>query len=174
MSIRAHIWGHFSRLGLVTALIACALDQAHKYWMIHIYDMPGRGLVRVTPFLDLVMVWNRGISYGLFQQDSSMGRAVLIGISVITIAALMIWVAHVREKWTALSLGLIIGGALGNAIDRGVYGAVADFFSLHAYGFHWYVFNLADVAIVAGVALLLYETFMGHDGEGLKKAEKKP
>ncbi len=172
MDIRANIWGRFSRLGLVTALIACALDQAHKYWMIHVFDMPGRGLVRVAPFLDLVMVWNRGISYGLFQQDSSLGRTVLITISMVTILALMVWIAHVRDKLTTLSLGLIIGGALGNALDRLIYGAVADFFSLHAYGFHWYVFNLADVAIVAGVALLLYETFRGHDSEGLKKAEK--
>lgn len=170
MALRSYIWGPFSPLGLVTALIVCALDQAHKYWMIHIYDMPGRGLVRVTPFLDLVMVWNKGISYGLFQQHSALGRAVLIGVSALTILALLVWIARGGARLVALSLGLIIGGALGNAIDRAVYGAVADFFSLHAYGFHWYVFNLADVAIVAGVALLLYETFMGHGAESHKKA----
>lgn len=174
MRIRSYIWGRFSQLGLVTALIACAVDQAHKYWMIHIYDIPGRGLVHITPFLDLVLVWNRGISYGLFQQHSAVGRTVLIVISLLTILALLAWIARVDDRLTALSLGLIIGGALGNAIDRGVYGAVADFFSLHAWGYHWYVFNLADMAIVAGVALLLYETFTSRDADGHKNAGKAP
>ncbi|PLX34498.1 MAG: signal peptidase II [Hyphomicrobiales bacterium] len=174
MGVRSYIWGRFSGQAVLAALIACGLDQAHKYWMIHVFDMPHRGLVRLTPFFDLIMVWNRGISYGLFQQHSAFGQTVLIVISVVTVLALLVWIAQLSRRWAALSLGLIIGGAMGNAIDRMVYGAVADFFSLHAYGYHWYVFNLADMAIVAGVALLMYETFMGRDGDGHKKAGNEP
>ncbi len=150
-----------ARYGLITALIALMIDQSFKYWMLYIYDMAARGRISITPFFDLIMVWNKGISYGLFQQDTALGRGVLLAITLLTVLALVIWLSRAREFLLALGLGCIIGGALGNALDRWIYGAVADFFSLHAFGFYWYVFNLADTAIVAGVALLLYDTLTG-------------
>ena len=148
--------------GLILALITLLLDQGFKYAMLHIYGIQDRGRLVVTPFFDLVMVWNKGISYGLFQQHSALGRYVLLGITGLAVVALVIWLLRAQARILALGLGLIIGGALGNAVDRWVYGAVADFFSLHAFGFYWYVFNLADMAIVAGVALLLYDTVAGR------------
>jgi len=155
--------GPWFRLGLGVALAALALDQITKWWIIHIYDLPERGQVTVTPFFDLVMLWNPGISYGLFAQDTEFGRHVLIGFALVTAAALIVWIARTQVRLLAVSLALIVGGALGNAIDRVVYGAVADFVSLHAYGFYWYVFNVADAAIVLGVAGLLYDAlFSGH------------
>jgi len=120
-------------------------------------------VITLTPFLDVVMVWNKGISYGLFQQSSAFGRAVLLTIALVTCLILIIWLARSSHRLVAFALGLLIGGALGNALDRFVHGAVADFFSLHAFGFYWYVFNLADMAVVAGVALLLYDSIVRRD-----------
>jgi signal peptidase II len=138
-------------LGLPAAMTAFVLDQAHKYWMVHIYALPLGKRVEVTPFFDLVHVRNHGISYGLLRQDSDTGRYLLIGFALAAIAALAAWMLNAGTRLAALSLGFIIGGALGNVLDRIVYGSVADFFSFHYAGYYWYIFNVADVAIAAGV-----------------------
>lgn len=156
------VWGPLSRLGLIVALVTLVLDQASKLWILHGLNLPVRQQMTVTPFLDLVMVWNRGISYGLFQQDG-WGRWVLVAIAALAVVALTIWLARTSSRFVAISIGLLIGGAIGNAIDRAAYGAVADFVSLHALGYHWYVFNVADIAIVAGVMGLVWDAaFGGH------------
>jgi signal peptidase II len=146
------------------AAVACALDQATKVWLLHVYDLAHKGIVALLPVLDLVLTWNTGISYGLFPQESDLGRWLLLGAKLVAVLALWAWLARARTALTAVSLGLIIGGALGNAIDRLAYGAVADFVLFHittaSFNFTWYVFNLADAAIVAGVAGLLYESFV--------------
>ncbi len=139
------------------ALAAAALfcDQLHKAWMISVFDGAERSKITLAPFFDLVLVWNPGVSYGLFKQDSAAGRWMLISFAAAAALALIAWLARLQTRLAAASVGLIIGGALGNAIDRIHYGAVADFFSFHVLGFSWYVFNLADVAIVTGVVGLL-------------------
>lgn len=143
--------------GFVALSAALALDQAHKYWMIEIYRIGERGRVTLTPFFDVLLTWNRGISYGLLQQNSTGGRVFLIGFALAAVAALTVWMLQVGTRLGAVSLGLIIGGALGNIVDRVIHGAVADFFLLH-YGEHnWYIFNIADAAIVAGVAGILLD-----------------
>jgi len=157
------IWGARSPLGVAVALVTLIADQLCKFWMIYGYQITQKGKVSLTPFFDLVMVWNEGISYGLFPQGSRLGQGILIGIALAATVALLVWLARATSALGAVSIGLIVGGALGNAIDRALYGAVADFFSLHGFGFYWYIFNLADAAIVAGVAGLLYETLVrGH------------
>ncbi len=154
------LWGPYSRLGLATALATLFLDQANKWWMIDIYDIAAKGRVAVTPFLDLVFVKNTGISYSLFDQSSMVWQAALAAFAGLASAGLWVWLSRsARTRTMAVSLGLIIGGAIGNGIDRVRLGGVADFYSLHAFGFYWYVFNIADVAIVAGVLGLLYESF---------------
>jgi signal peptidase II len=167
----SYLWGSLSRLGLLTALAAAVADQASKLWLLFVFDLGARQPVAVTPFLDLVLVWNRGISYGLFQQDGPIGQWALLAVKIVAVVLLWLWLARAGLRLTAVSLGLIIGGALGNAIDRFSYGAVADFVLLHlttaTWSFSWYVFNLADVAIVAGVAGLLYESIVG---DGAAKA----
>ncbi len=151
----------YTRLGLIVAAIAFLIDQGHKWWMLEVFNIAERGLVTVTPFLDLVLLWNKGISYGLFPQDSTAGQLVLLAVKLVIVVVLLVWLTRATQALVAVAVGLVIGGALGNALDRIVHGAVADFFSFHAWGFHWYVFNLADVAIVAGVALLLYDSLIG-------------
>jgi signal peptidase II len=162
------LWGPLSPLGLGVAALTLILDQAHKAWMLYVYDIGAKGTVTVAPFLDLVLVWNQGVSYGMFQQRSDLGRWALILFALAASLALAVWLARATSQLVAVSIGLIIGGAIGNAIDRILYGAVADFFSFHAFGFEWYVFNIADTAIVAGVVALLYESVFG----GHKKVSK--
>jgi signal peptidase II len=156
-----YLWGPLSPLGLGIAATALAADQASKAWMLYAYDIGTKGAVTVAPFFDLVLVWNRGVSYGLLPQDSDLGRWGLILFAFAAALALIVWLARVTSPLAAAAIGLIVGGALGNAIDRMLYGAVADFFSLHAFGYQWYIFNIADVAIVAGVIGLLYESLFG-------------
>lgn len=161
------LWGPHSPFGLGIAALTLLADQAHKAWMLHVYGIGAKGTVTITPFFDLVLVWNKGISYGLLPQDSALGRLGLIAFAFAAGLALTVWLARVTSKLTAAAIGLIIGGAIGNAIDRIAYGAVADFFAFHAFGFQWYVFNIADVAIVAGVIGLLYDSvFGGHKKAG--------
>ena len=153
------LWGPLSALGIGVAFVTLVVDQAHKWWMLHVYRIEDLGRVAVAPFLDLVYVKNLGVSYGMFLQESSEGQWLLVGFALIATLAMAIWLARgVTDRLVAASLGFIIGGAISNAIDRLILGGVADFFSFHAYGFYWYVFNIADAAIVAGVGGLLYDS----------------
>jgi len=121
--------------------------------------------VKVTTFFDLVLAWNIGISFGWFQNDNPAAQIALMAIKALAVVALAVWMARSRTVLATVALGLIIGGAIGNAIDRIAYGAVVDFALFHVQigqnTFNWYVFNLADVAIVAGVMALLYDSFIG-------------
>ncbi|MGO9547609.1 MAG: signal peptidase II [Rhodomicrobium sp.] len=153
------VWGPHSALGAGIAAAAAAADQLHKAWTIALFAAKSVHKIALAPFFDLVLAWNPGISYGLFKQDSQAGRWALAAFSVIAVFGLFYWLAHLQTRVAAISLGLIMGGALGNAIDRIRFGAVVDYFSFHIGSFHWYIFNLADVAIVAGVAGLLFDSF---------------
>jgi signal peptidase II len=156
---------YFLTIGLIAAVLTLAFDQASKVWLLSVLDIAGRGALRVTPFFDLVLTWNKGISYGWFQTTSAGGEMVLLGVKIAAVVGLVVWLVRARSDLAAIGLGLIIGGAIGNAIDRLTYGAVLDFalFHLEIAGKDrdWYVFNLADVAIVAGVIGLLYDSFVG-------------
>lgn len=147
-------------LGFLLASVGLALDQAVKLWLLFGFNLAERGRVALAPFFDLVLVWNRGISYGLFAADSQGQVWFLVAMKAIIILVLMVWLVRNTDRLTAIALGLLIGGAIGNTLDRVLYGAVVDYASLHAAGYHWYVFNLADVWVVAGVALLLYDAFL--------------
>jgi len=153
------------RPGIIAALAVIALDQASKLWLLRVYDIVHNGAVKVTPFFDLVLAWNTGISYGWFQDEGAAGQLILLAVKAVAVVVLAIWMARSSSRLATFALGLIIGGAIGNAIDRLAYGAVVDFALFHVQiggkPFNWYVFNLADVAIVAGVAGLLYDSFLG-------------
>jgi signal peptidase II len=153
------------RPGVIAGLAVLALDQASKLWLLFVFDIARRGALKVTPFFDLVLAWNVGISFGWFQNDSQLAQIGLMIIKAVAVIVLAIWMARSRTLIATVALGLIIGGAIGNAIDRFAYGAVVDFALFHVQiggiTYNWYVFNLADVAIVAGVAALLYDSFLG-------------
>ena len=147
------------RPGLLSALAVLVADQVTKAGPWPSWRRTGPGVVPVTAFFDLVALWNTGISYGLFPQGEA-GRWVLVAIKVAAALAFAAWLTRAHRRVEALGLGLLIGGAIGNAVDRVVYGAVFDFIALHAFGYRWYVFNVADVAVVAGVGLLPLRCFL--------------
>jgi signal peptidase II len=160
---RLSLLGPLTGFGLTVAVIACALDQASKLFLLRVIDLGRVGVVVLTSMLDLRLVWNPGISYGLFQHESAEWQWTLLAVKAVAIVLLWAWLAHTRSKLTAVALGLIIGGALGNGIDRLTYGAVMDFVHFHVGSLSWYVFNMADSAIVVGVAGLFYGSFTGED-----------
>lgn len=143
------------RLGLSLALVILLLDQVSKWWILEIVRLPEIGRIEVTPFMNLTMVWNRGVTFGLLAGEAWWHAWILAAIALGVAAALVVWLARAPDRWTALAIGLVLGGAIGNVIDRIRFGAVVDFVDLHAFGWHWYVFNVADSAIVIGVGLLL-------------------
>jgi signal peptidase II len=153
------------RQGLAVAAFVAALDQAAKLWLLNVFDLAGKGVVTLAPVLDLHLVRNYGISYGLFQQHGALGRSLLLLVNVVAVVLLAAWMMRVQSRLVVVALGLIIGGAVGNSIDRVAYGAVIDFIAFHvvtpSFRFDWYVFNLADAAIVAGVVGLLYDSLRG-------------
>ena len=150
------------RSGIIAAVATLLIDQASKLWLLYGFHLGDRSPVRVTPFFDLVLAMNTGISFGWLQNDSQIVQFGLMAVKVLAVVALAIWMARSRTPLATIALGLIIGGAIGNAIDRLAYGAVVDFALFHIGNtFYWYVFNLADTAIVAGVFALLYDSFLG-------------
>ena len=163
-------WGPLSWVGLIFALMAFLGDQGFKLMMLGIIDIDSWPYPRIeiAPFFDIIMAWNRGISYGWFAQHTVAGRWLLIGFTALVTIGLWFWLARQRRPLPAAGIGLIIGGALANIFDRVVHGAVADFFWFHVGRFSWYVFNLADVAIVAGAAIILYDSFRSPE-ENMKK-----
>lgn len=150
-------------LGLAVAVIAIVADQAVKVLLISALTDPDRIIV-VTGFFNLVYVQNFGVSFGLFSAGSSAGPWILSVLSVAVAAGLVVWLRRVESRWLGAAIGLIIGGAIGNAIDRIRLGAVADFFDFYAFGYHWFAFNIADAAIVGGVAFIIVDgLFSGRE-----------
>lgn len=166
------LWGPASRGIAWLAALVFVLDQASKLWLLFVYDLPARPPVDLLPFLQLVTVWNRGISYGLMQQETDLGRWALAIFTVVAAIGLWVWSVRGATRLGAICFGLLIGGALGNGVDRFAYGAVYDFLHLHWGDFSWYVFNVADAAIVAGVAGLLYDGFASGPNNASKSMSK--
>ncbi len=166
--------GDWTRHGLAVAGTILVLDQIVK-WLIleHVFGVSGPAapivrafpMIEVTPFFNLVLVWNRGVSFGLFSHDAEAMRWVLVGVALIITVALLIWQRRAERPFLAVSVGLVIGGAIGNVIDRLRFGAVADFLDFHVFGYHWPAFNVADSAISIGVVLLLYDGLFGRQGD---------
>jgi len=146
--------------GLVAAALALFADQGSKFGLLYgagfLHMLPGQSIA-VLPFFNLVMVWNPGVSYGLFAASSAFGTAVLVLVSLGAVIGLGYWLWGMTSLSLAVGVGLVIGGALGNLIDRLVYGRVADFFHFYGFGYDWYVFNVADIAITLGAVAIIYE-----------------
>ena len=155
--MRPKIWSPLAPLGLTMAALAFGFDQTIKWWLLTVVHMPERRLITISPFFDLVMAWNHGVSYGFLTTNT---QALLIGVTLLISAALWLWLCRNQNPLAVAAIGLIIGGALANGMDRAVHGAVADFFSLHWGEWNWYIFNPADIAITVGVGLLLYESLL--------------
>ncbi len=151
------LWGNLSALGLAVVALAFGLDQSVKWFLLNIVNMPERQQINIAPFFDIVMAWNEGVSYGLLKTPTQLA---LIVVSLVISTVLWLWVCRSTRPVTVTALGMIIGGALGNSLDRVIHGAVADFFYFHWENWSWYIFNPADMCIVAGVVLLMYESII--------------
>ncbi len=146
--------------GLVAAAVALFADQVSKFGLLYgagfLHMGPGQS-IPVLPFFNLIMVWNPGVSYGLFPASSVWGTALLVVVALAAVAGLGYWLWGMTSLSLGIGVGLVIGGALGNLIDRLVYGRVADFFHFYGFGYDWYVFNVADIAIFFGAIAIIYE-----------------
>jgi signal peptidase II len=138
-----------------------ALDQATKFAVVHGFAAVGSEPRPLGPFIDLTLRLNPGISFSFFPQSTGLGVALLLAFTLGAAALLGVWLWRTSDPLIGAGIGAIIGGAIGNAVDRFSYGAVVDFLDLHAFGRHFFVFNLADAAINIGVALLILESFIG-------------
>lgn len=143
------------RLGLLAALAAFAVDQSTKAWALDALWPPGSPGIAVLPVLDLRLGFNTGVTFGMFRDSAADAVPVLVGLTLLVVAGTGVWLWRTRSRVDAAGLGLVIGGALGNILDRIRQGAVTDFLDAHHGGWHWPTFNMADVAIVLGVSLLL-------------------
>ncbi len=158
-----------SRLGLQIAVIVLVLDQISKWWIVSTVMQPPR-IIPVSSFFNLVMGWNRGVSFGLFNSDSPLNDWVLPLVALVIVGFLLVWLFRAEKPLLAMALGSVIGGALGNVIDRFHYGSVADFLDLHLGGYHWPAFNVADAGISIGAVILVADSlFSGADRNKLEK-----
>jgi signal peptidase II len=144
--------------GPVLALLVLVLDQATKAAALRALD--AYQALSVTPFFDLVLVWNRGVSFGMFAGAGEHGPWLLMGLAAAIAAFLLIWLYRETRPVTRVALWLVLAGAVGNTIDRVRYGAVVDFLDFHLYGHHWPAFNVADSAIVVGATLILLDSLV--------------
>ena len=151
---RRMVWGG---LAMLVVLLA---DQARKWWVLEVLNLPMIGSMPVLPVLNLTMVWNRGVTFGLLTADGLTGSLLLAGVALAVVAGLAVWLWRAESMLVAVALGAIAGGAVGNVIDRLRFGAVVDFLHAHAWEWSWYVFNVADAAIVCGVGLLLLDSIL--------------
>lgn len=150
-------------LGLAVAAVVIVLDQLTKWWVLNTIMQPFPRVVEVTPFFNLVLTWNQGVSFGMFAHEAEYMPYVLSAVAIGITLFLLGWLRRADSRFVALCLGLVIGGALGNVIDRLLYGAVADFLDFHAFGFHFWAFNIADSGISVGVILLVIDGLFRGD-----------
>ncbi|MBK4721345.1 signal peptidase II [Azospirillum sp. YIM DDC1] len=154
----------FTVFGLSVAALVVVLDQLTKWWILDVVMQPYPRVVEVTPFFNLVLAWNTGVSFGTFGSSHAWMPYVLAAVAFAIVVALLLWLRQADRRYLALALGMVIGGAIGNVIDRFLYGAVADFLDFHIGGWHFWAFNVADSGISVGVALLVLDgLFAGRE-----------
>ena len=145
---------------LILSIIIIAADQASKWWILELLADPPYAIV-ISEFFNLVRAWNRGVSFGLFNSDGQWNAIILSVVALVIVIALLIWLFRTDERPTIVAIGLVVGGALGNVIDRARFGAVFDFLDVHVMGWHWPAFNIADSAISIGAAVLIWDGLFG-------------
>jgi len=160
------------RMGLGLALLVLGLDQATKWWIIETVMLPPR-VIPVTPFFNLVMGWNRGVSFGMFNQHGPFNAWIFSGLALVIVGILLVWLWRAEGRLIGAAIGLIVGGALGNVVDRLRFGAVADFLDFHVAGYHWPAFNVADSGITIGAALLLADALFSRSEKPKNRASNR-
>ncbi len=147
-------------LGAFAAVVVLIADQVSKWWVVDVLHLPQVGQIVLLPVLNFTMVWNRGVTFGLLTSFGRSSYLLLAAVALAVVIALVVWLRRAESLLVAISLGAIVGGALANVIDRLRFGAVIDFIHAHIGDWSWYVFNLADAAIVCGVAALVIDSLL--------------
>ncbi len=172
MTIMAR-WGTWSiRFGLAVAAAILVADLVSKWWILEHVMQPPR-TIEITGFFNLVMVWNTGVSFGMFGGSGEIGRWVLSAFALAISGYLVHWLRQMDRRFQMVAIGMIIGGAIGNVVDRVRFGAVADFLDVHLFGYHWPAFNVADSAITVGVGLLLIDMLIAPQAPAETKSEDR-
>lgn len=159
------------RFGAIVALIAFIIDRISKWWFIDIFELPLKGAVEILPIFDVVMVWNRGVSFGFLAASDDFGRWALVIMNLVIVGGLLYWLRSAKNIILAGAIGLVIGGAFGNIYDRVKFGAVADFLQFHWQEWYFAVFNIADSFIFIGAMLLIVNSTFGNDAEDEKEKD---
>lgn len=151
----------FMTIGTYLGTLVALIDQVSKFWVLE-HVRPWPDVMPLTSWMNFVLSWNRGVTFGLMNGPAHAAMPYFfIAVGLAILLFLFNWLRKTESLLVTFALGLVIGGAIGNIVDRVRYGAVVDFIDLHAMGYHWYVFNVADSAIVGGVILLLVEHMLG-------------
>lgn len=145
-------------LSLAIIFTTLASDQFVKWWMLEVIDIDSRPMMVITDYFNLVMVWNHGVSFGMFAEHRQ--PLILIVVALLIVGIMLRWLMKTTCRISAIGIGLVVGGALGNIIDRARFGAVADFLDFHVMGFHWPAFNIADATIFIGVVVLCIQSML--------------
>lgn len=160
----------YLRLGLAVATAVLVLDQLSKWWIVFEVMRPPR-IIPVLPSFNLVMGWNRGVSFGMFDSDAPLNQWLLVGMALVVVVVLLVWLKRAHNRFISLAIGLIVGGALGNVIDRIHFGAVADFLDVYIGDYHWPAFNVADAGISVGAVILVLDSLFASPEKDKKVAE---
>lgn len=158
-------------LAFALAVFVLVADQLTKHWIIHVVELQSRGSVPLLPNLSLTWVENRGVSMGMLTADTEVGRWLLVGLTAVIAIVVALWIRRERAWPETLALGLVLGGAIGNIVDRVRFGYVVDFVHLHAGAWSFYVFNIADAAITTGVVILLVSALIGRSDSQSERAK---
>lgn len=170
MAAIASTRGRFG-LGLTIAFVAFVLDQASKMAILASFRPPGMeetpffspDRVTVLPVLDFVLTWNRGVSFGMGNNGGTYNVAIFTALALVIGAGLVRWMARAGQRWVLVALGLVLGGAVGNVLDRLRFGAVVDFLYVHVGAFNWWpIFNIADCAVCVGAAILVFDSLFAR------------
>ena len=156
-----------AQMGGLIAVISLIADQATKWWILEGIMQPPR-VIPMTPFFNLVLTWNNGVSFGLFNNNNELNALILSVLAIAIVIFLILWLRKAENKRMAIGLGLIIGGALGNVIDRGIHGAVVDFLDFYVNSYHWPAFNVADSCITIGAVILIFDSLFSPKPEQAK------
>lgn len=153
------------RIGAIVTVIAFLIDRLSKWWFIDVFEITSKGVVEILPIFDVVMVWNRGVSFGFLSASDDFGRWALVAMNLVIVAVLIYWLRSAKNILVSAAIGLVIGGAFGNIYDRVKFGAVADFFQFHWQEWYFAVFNVADSFIFINTILLILNSTFGNDAE---------
>lgn len=160
--------------GLAAFIVVLCADQGSKWWILNVFDLPAKGSVVIAPGLNFTMVWNYAVTFGMLGGVGRYGPLLFCTVALVAVLALLWQTLRTSRMVVAIASAAIAGGAVGNVIDRMRFGAVVDFIHVHAYGWSWYVFNVADSAIDCGVVAWVIDSILADRRQSASSGKPSP